>query len=268
MTNLRYIAPNAFTSINYLLGVAAILLASGAIESFISAKDGIILGCHLVVYCVLLDKLDGFAAKLLNASSEFGAQFDSLADLVAFGLAPAFCMFFAYKTYVPEYFEQNQVWLMVCFSLYVLCAAFRLARYNAIDVDGNPDWFTGLPSTLCGGFNVVFIILAHKYGYFSYENAYLAVLPLSMAACAVAMISKLYLPKLQVRKSKALNALQLVGIFIGYGFGFAMMYSELLLGLIAVYSVFGVAGGVVLKPNKLNADISELNAEEESFAKG
>lgn len=93
MQKSRFILPNAFTSMNFLLGVFAICWATGLFSNF-TTLDPYRMSAYFVVLCVLLDKLDGFAARLVNASSEFGAQFDSLADLIAFGLAPAFCFFF------------------------------------------------------------------------------------------------------------------------------------------------------------------------------
>ena len=103
MSKSRFILPNAFTSMNFLLGVFAICWSTGAFSTFTNA-DPIRMGSYFIVLCVLLDKLDGFAARLVNASSEFGAQFDSLADLIAFGVAPAFTVFFTYKTIAPNWF--------------------------------------------------------------------------------------------------------------------------------------------------------------------
>jgi CDP-diacylglycerol--serine O-phosphatidyltransferase len=94
MGKSRFILPNAFTSMNFLLGVFAICWVTGAFSSFTGA-DPIRTGAYFILLSVLLDKLDGFAARLVNASSEFGAQFDSLADLISFGLAPSFTIFFA-----------------------------------------------------------------------------------------------------------------------------------------------------------------------------
>ena len=100
MGKLRFVLPNTFTSLNFLLGVFSICWTTGAFSSF-STADQIRMGAYFVMLCALFDKLDGFAARLVNASSEFGAQFDSLADLIAFGLAPAFFFFFSYKIYAP-----------------------------------------------------------------------------------------------------------------------------------------------------------------------
>ena len=109
MGKARFILPNIFTSLNFLLGAFSICWTTGAF----STSDPILMGAYFVILCVLLDKLDGFAARLVNASSEFGAQFDSLADLIAFGLAPAFCIVFAYKNLAPSFFEANTALMAV-----------------------------------------------------------------------------------------------------------------------------------------------------------
>ena len=148
MKKYRYIFPNAFTSLNFMLGVFAICWATGSFDSITSpGTDTIRMSAYFILLCVLFDKLDGFAARLVNASSEFGAQFDSLADLIAFGVAPAFCILYAYKGLAPEWFQSHFALLIVVFSIYVLCAAMRLAKYNAMDSDTYHHHFSGVPST-------------------------------------------------------------------------------------------------------------------------
>ena len=86
VAHLRYLVPNSFTALSMLFGAYAIALAS----------DGQFqLASWLVLWGVLLDKLDGTAARLCHATSEFGVQYDSFADFVVFGLAPAAILFFA-----------------------------------------------------------------------------------------------------------------------------------------------------------------------------
>ncbi len=80
MSILRYTVPNSFTALSLLLGVASIVTTQlGDLE----------LAAWIIVWCGLLDVLDGVSARLLKATSNFGAEFDSMADLVAFGVAPA-----------------------------------------------------------------------------------------------------------------------------------------------------------------------------------
>jgi hypothetical protein len=77
---LRYTIPNGFTALSLLLGVGSIVTGQlGDLE----------LAGWMIVWCGLLDVLDGVAARLLKATSDFGAEFDSMADLVAFGVAPS-----------------------------------------------------------------------------------------------------------------------------------------------------------------------------------
>lgn len=265
MNKIRYLIPNAFTALNFLLGVWAILFATGFLTVPFSSKIAIIFACHLVVYCVLLDKLDGFAAKALKSSSEFGAQFDSLADLIAFGVAPAFCLFCAYQAFAPEWYLAHKGLLLACLSLYVVCAAMRLARYNAQEDESQSDWFTGLPSTLAGGINVAVIIITYKYGFF--EGQTLIFLPaLILAITALLMLSPLRLPKLKLRKNKLINGLQLIGIATGYGFGFAMIYSEYILFIASAYSLVGIAYGLFASPQTTDQFTETLKKSEHKVA--
>lgn len=244
-TKSRFLVPNAFTAFSFLLGIYVILLATDALPSLLNSKSNIIFACHLIVICALLDKLDGFAAKLLNASSEFGAQFDSLADLIAFGVAPGMVMIYAYQAYAPNWYADNKIILMLFLAVYVLCAAIRLARYNAVDAAAHPDWFVGLPSTFVGALNALTLILAFQYNFFREGSALLLVPALMLITTALLMVAPLYLPKLKVRKNKLINLIQIGGIATGYTLGFAMLYSEIILFLIMTYALVGLVLGLV-----------------------
>jgi len=220
----RFILPNAFTSMNFLLGVFAICWATGAFDTLVTTTDTLRMASYFIVLSVLLDKLDGFAARLVNASSEFGAQFDSLADLIAFGLAPAFCVFFTYKTQCPEWFASNIPLIIVTFSIYVLCAAMRLAKYNACDSDTYHHHFSGLPSTFAGAINAVLIVFLKDKGIFADPNSILAVIPVFvLLVTGLLMVIPLFLPKLQPRKNKPLMAFQSVLIVLTYFAGFSFV---------------------------------------------
>jgi len=250
MGKSRFILPNAFTSMNFLLGVFAICWVTGAFSSFTTA-DPIRMGAYFIVLCALLDKLDGFAARLVNASSEFGAQFDSLADLIAFGVAPAFTVFFTYKTMSPEWFQNNFVLMIVAFAIYVLCAAMRLAKYNACDADSYHHHFSGLPSTFAGGINAVLVVFLKSKGIFADPNSAVIFIPIFvLLVTGIMMVSPLFLPKLQPRKSQALNIFQIVMIIITYISGFTFVsekipfVTEFLLLLMACYIVIGFGLGI------------------------
>jgi len=263
MGKTRFILPNAFTSMNFLLGVFAICWATGAFSTFTTA-DPIRMGSYFIVLCVLLDKLDGFAARLVNASSEFGAQFDSLADLIAFGVAPAFTLFFAYKNCAPEWFQSNAVLLIVTFAIYVLCAAMRLAKYNACDSDTFHHHFSGLPSTFAGAINAILVVYLKSKGIFADPNCALIFIPvLVMLVTGLMMVSPLFLPKLQPRKNTAFNMFQASLIVVTYICGFMFVsekvpfITEYLLLLMTSYLVIGFGIGLVQR-KKI---IAEADAE-------
>jgi CDP-diacylglycerol--serine O-phosphatidyltransferase len=236
----RFLVPNLFTSMNFLLGVWSILLAAGVLQA---QGRGVFFGAAFIVFCVLFDKLDGFAARLMRASSDFGAQFDSLADLVAFGLAPAFLTIFAYKTYAPDWYERNWLIVLVAVSLYALCAALRLARFNAIDSDAHPDYFVGLPSTFAGGAMALVVILFHEYGGFTAGDEWVRIPLLFQIAVALMMVSPFLLPKVKPRKNKALNAFQIVSAIVAYVCGIAMTGYEVLAFLAVLYGSVGFTYG-------------------------
>jgi CDP-diacylglycerol--serine O-phosphatidyltransferase len=263
MVQKRFLVPNLFTGLNFLIGIYAILLMA---EALIPEKSGryvlgfgktpLVLAAWMITWCVLLDKLDGFMAKLLNASSEFGAQFDSLADLVAFGVAPALLVYYYLHSTAPEWAAAHRPLMIAALSVYVLCAALRLARYNAVDADGLKDWFHGLPSTFAGGFVALSVILHSKYSLAGAFPFSLTILPLLLITTGLLMVSPLYLPKLARRGNKAINALQIGNVFIGYLCGFGMVFPEYLYLLLLVYGVFGFGSGLMRR-----ADIEAMTAE-------
>jgi len=124
-----YILPNLFTTGNLFCGFWAII--SVFQEKFFYAAVAILLAC-------LFDILDGKVARLSGATSKFGVQYDSLADLVSFGIAPALLAFsWALRPY------GKFGWLAA--FLFVVCGALRLARFNVQSSSGEVKYFKGLP---------------------------------------------------------------------------------------------------------------------------
>ncbi|MDR0826581.1 MAG: CDP-diacylglycerol--serine O-phosphatidyltransferase [Desulfovibrio sp.] len=129
-----YILPNLFTTASLLAGFLGILwAAAGSYESC----------AYAVLFSAIMDGLDGKVARLTGTSSEFGVQYDSLADLIAFGLAPSFLIF----QYTLKNF--NGMGTAACF-LFTVCAALRLARFNISTSTANKKFFTGLPTPAAG----------------------------------------------------------------------------------------------------------------------
>jgi CDP-diacylglycerol--serine O-phosphatidyltransferase len=115
----------------------------------------------LVLTAMLLDQLDGAAARLLKARTRIGAELDSFSDFVAFGLAPAFVLIGAPSP------EAGPAWLLgerALAVVYVCGCALRLARYNTQDAPTGLDVFRGLPSTLAGALAVSAVLTASAHG--------------------------------------------------------------------------------------------------------
>ena len=109
-----------------------------------------------ILFACLMDGLDGRVAHLLKASSRIGEQLDSLADLVNFGVAPAWLVY-CKATEGVETKDQEIYWaLWACVMVYVMCACYRLARFNGhLDDERRPEYwkyfFQGVPSPAAAG---------------------------------------------------------------------------------------------------------------------
>lgn len=145
---IRAIVPNLVTSLAVCAGITSISLSSEG--RFMPAL------CALLIACVC-DGVDGRIARLLNASSKLGAELDSLADFVNFGVAPAMFMYF-WMTGGPTHtladgtvVSRVMVRLVLgCALYYAMCDCFRLARFNTmLEQPTLPYWrhfFTGVPA--------------------------------------------------------------------------------------------------------------------------
>src|SRR5690554_1270811 len=130
-----YLLPNLFTTANLFAGFYSIMCAING-NFYVAAAT--------VFVAMVLDSLDGRVARLTNTQSAFGAEYDSLSDMVAFGLAPAIL---AYEWALSEL---GNVGLTVAF-IYVACAALRLARFNTQIGKVDKRWFIGLASPAAAG---------------------------------------------------------------------------------------------------------------------
>jgi len=130
-----YLLPNLFTTANLFAGFFSIITAING-NFYVAAAT--------VFVAMVLDSLDGRVARLTNTQSAFGAEYDSLSDMVAFGLAPAVL---AYEWALSEL---GNVGLTVAF-IYVACAALRLARFNTQIGKVDKRWFIGLASPAAAG---------------------------------------------------------------------------------------------------------------------
>jgi CDP-diacylglycerol--serine O-phosphatidyltransferase len=147
---LAYLLPNFFTSLSAFFGVMSIIASSqGKFEkAFI-----------YIVLSLVADGLDGRVARLTNTTSQFGLEFDSLADIVAFGVAPAMMLFFA----IGE--EYGRFGALVS-GVFVVFGAIRLARFNVTTMENDPRYFIGLPIPTAAVVLASWVMLEVEYGIF------------------------------------------------------------------------------------------------------
>ena len=131
-----------------------------------------------ILLAVIMDGLDGRVARKLETSSDLGRELDSLCDLVSFGVAPALLV---YSQALYSY--NNKIGLIVVL-LYIICGAFRLARFNVLNIK---EYFVGIPITIAG---TLIAIMAWFTPHLS-NNIELAV----MFILAIMMVSNFKVPK-------------------------------------------------------------------------
>src|SRR5688572_5650888 len=151
-----YLLPNLLTTGGLFAGYYAILAAaSGNFEN----------ACIAVLVAAVFDGLDGRVARLTGTTSEFGVQYDSLSDLVSFGMAPSLVMYhWALSGFRADSPLLAKVGWAAAF-LYAACAALRLARFNTQVGSTDKRWFIGLASPAAAGLMVSFVWAMNSFGF-------------------------------------------------------------------------------------------------------
>ncbi len=246
MIKLRYTIPNSFTAMSLLLGVGSIVTGQlGELE----------LAGWMIVWCGLLDVLDGLAARLLKATSDFGAEFDSMADLVAFGVAPGMLVLQAGMEIGGVKLDTGAFWvLLVSVAVFVLAGAMRLARFNIATDKPPTGWFTGLPITAAGGGLLsTGVILLIRYDEIAAAMPLHAYLPIIMFVFALAMISSIRFPKIVRRKNNFINAFVLFNVVASYYCGITRSYPEFLFFMGLFLLISGIIAGRITRAEELLA---------------
>lgn len=151
-----YILPNLFTTGTIFAGFYAIIAASN--DKFEKAVIAIFIA-------MLMDGLDGRIARMTNTQSDFGAEYDSMSDVVAFGLAPALVMYEWSLSFLKAdgWLFAKLGWLAA--FIYAVCAALRLARFNTNIGKVDKKYFQGLASPAAAAVVTGFIYVANDWGY-------------------------------------------------------------------------------------------------------
>jgi len=218
---LRYGIPNSFTAASLLLGLGSIVTG---------ILGDLQLAGWMIVWCGLLDVLDGLAARLLKATSSFGAEFDSMADLVAFGVAPGMLVLQAGMQLGDVHMGSHSFSvLLLSIGVFVLAGASRLARFNLTSGEPGTGWFAGIPITAAGGGLIsTAVILLTKYPDIAAALPLRLYLPIMLFVLALGMVSSIRFPKVKMRESKFINAFQGFNFVASYYCGITRSYPEFL----------------------------------------
>jgi CDP-diacylglycerol--serine O-phosphatidyltransferase len=165
--------PNMFTLGNLYCGFLSIGFAANG--HFKNAAILILIG-------MMLDSMDGRLARMLKADSMLGKELDSLADIVTFGVAPSFLVFYTY------FFQFGPLGLIVA-GLFPLFGAYRLARFNISSTKANQNYFKGVPITAAGGILALLTLFGGRIP--------LIVISVGFTALCFLMVSRIRIPSLK-----------------------------------------------------------------------
>ena len=221
--NARMLLPNMLTLIGVCIGLTSIRFAlSGEFHLAIIA----------IIFAALIDGLDGRIARLIKGTSKVGKELDSLTDMISFGVAPAFIMYF-WKLNTLGRFG----WLLCL--VYVICVALRLARFN-VNSNQEPSWrdnfFEGVPSP-AGGILVLTPLILSLSGFNYVELNYEIITPIFFIITSFLLISKFpsYSFKKIVIQRKATIFL-LFGIILF--FGLLLIYTFEMISISSIIYLF------------------------------
>lgn len=214
--------PSLFTTGNLFCGSYAVILV---------LNGRVLFGAWFILIAIFFDFLDGMIARLKNVVSRFGLEYDSLADLVSFGFAPAIMVY----TISLKGLGRMGVAL---FFIYIACTALRLARFNTQKVSLQKVSFSGLPTPASSGFIASVFILNNKYPC----EILMRILPILMLVLAALMVSTFRYPALGILNLwKKKPFLYLVAVILCSTMVF--LHLELFLFLcFAGYLLFGIVG--------------------------
>lgn len=183
---IAYLLPNFFTAASIFTGFYAISLA---------LQDDFVSGAWFIFLALIFDGLDGRVARLTNTASHFGVEFDSLADIVAFGVAPALLLYL----YVGETYGRIGI---VVSALFIIFGAVRLARFNVTTSRIEPSVFIGLPIPTAAIMISLAILVMERYP--PLHPYKVLMLPLAVVL-ALLMVSNIRYPSFKKINFKAFN---------------------------------------------------------------
>ena len=201
--NPKYLLPNALTIFGVCLGLSSIKFALDLNYTMAVIAIGL---------AAILDTLDGRVARLIKGTSKVGKELDSLTDVISFGVAPGFIMYFWALNEIGKF-----GWMLVL--IYTVCCALRLARFNLTIIDDNETWkinfFEGVPSPAAAGLVLLPLIL-NLSGLITFANV-AEVSAITILLTSILMVSKVptySLKRILIARNLAIFLLLGIGIYL------------------------------------------------------
>ena len=201
--NPKSLLPNALTIFGVCLGLSSIKFAIDLNYSMAIIAIG---------FAAILDTLDGRVARLIKGTSKVGKELDSLTDVISFGVAPGFIMYFWALNEIGKF-----GWMFVL--VYTVCCALRLARFNLTIIDEKETWkinfFEGVPSPAAAGLVLLPLIL-NLSGLIQFEN-YAVLSSVAILTTSILMVSKIptySLKRILIPRHAAIFLLLGIGIYV------------------------------------------------------
>ena len=248
--NARIILPNMLTLIGVCIGLTSIRFALD--EKFEFAIIAII-------FAALIDGLDGRIARLIKGTSKVGKELDSLTDMISFGVAPAFIMYF-WKLNTLGRFG----WL-VCL-IYVICVALRLARFN-VNSNQDPTWkdnfFEGVPSP-AGGILVLTPLIISLTNFNYIQLNYDIIVPAFFIITSLLLISKF--PSYSFKKiviQRKTTIFLLFGIVLFFGLLLIYPFNIISISAIIYLLIMPISFFHYQKLKKQNQDKDSIEEEDD-----
>lgn len=201
--NPKSLLPNALTIFGVCLGLSSIKFSIDLNYSMAVIAIG---------FAAILDTLDGRVARLIKVTSKVGKELDSLTDVISFGVAPSFVMYFWAINELGKF-----GWMFVL--IYTVCCALRLARFNLTTIEENESWkinfFEGVPSPAAAGLALLPLILSLS-DIIQFENKGIisSVVILATAGLMVSNIPTYSLKRIVIPRSLGIFLLLGIGIYL------------------------------------------------------
>jgi len=201
--NPKSLLPNVLTIFGVCLGLSSIKFAIDLNYSMAVIAIG---------FAAILDTLDGRVARIIKSTSKVGKELDSLTDVISFGVAPSFIMYF---------WAINEIgklgWMFVL--IYTVCCALRLARFNLTTIDENESWkinfFDGVPSPAAAGLVLLPLILnLSNIMQFEYKEIVCSAVILTTSFLMISNIPTYSLKRIAIPRSLGIFLLLGIGIYM------------------------------------------------------